>query len=120
MGPKLLRVLLIDDDPAVLVALRRLLTPYVDVVGVAATGATGVQLSDELSPHLVVVDGNLPDIKGIEVTRRIRSLPRSPQVISFTAMHGMRFAMLKAGAVECVHKSSPDELIAAIKKIAVG
>lgn len=68
-----LRVVLIDDHEVVRIGLRGVLEDAegIAVVGVAATGADGVDTVVRLRPELVVVDLALPDMTGIEVCREI-------------------------------------------------
>ena len=67
----------------------------------AVTGADGVRLAQELAPDLILVDINLPDFDGYEVTRRIRRLDPAGKVpivaITSNAMTGDREKSLDAG-----------------------
>lgn len=66
-------VLVVDDQPPFRRAARAVLGRMdgFEVVGEAHTGEEAVSLADSLSPALVLMDINLPDIDGIEATRRI-------------------------------------------------
>jgi len=82
--------------------LRRLLeaTPGVQVIGEAADGRTAVKQASQLSPDVVVMDINMPDLNGVEATRQIRADGKGPKVIALTGHEPTRFAseMLRAGA----------------------
>ena len=66
-------VLVVDDEPQVLHALRRALESEGDRVLSAATGTEAVDLAAAQAPDLVVLDLWLPDIDGVEVVRRLRA-----------------------------------------------
>lgn len=77
------RVLLVDDDPTFLEALRTLLTfdERVEVVGEARDGAAAVKLADELQPDVVAMDIVMPGVDGIEATRAIRASRPNTRVV---------------------------------------
>ncbi len=78
-----LRVLLADDNGIFMDSVRHLLSghDWLQVVGRASHGAECLALVTEQRPDVVVVDLEMPDINGFEVTKRIRSLPDHPHVI---------------------------------------
>jgi len=82
--------------------------PGVEVVGEAGDGRSAVRMAGELSPDIVVMDINMPDLNGIEATRQIRADGKGPKVIALTAYAPHRFTveMLKAGASAYVLKTS--------------
>lgn len=73
------RILLVDDHPMVLDGLRMQLKgePGMVIVGEACTGMEAVGKAGELKPDLVILDVVLPDISGMEVTRRITAKRRT-------------------------------------------
>jgi DNA-binding NarL/FixJ family response regulator len=76
------RVLLAEDYEALLVALRRLLSPSCEVVGSVADGVAVVDAAIRLRPDVIVLDLNLPTINGLEACRRIKeALPLSKVVV---------------------------------------
>ncbi|HSZ37066.1 MAG TPA: response regulator transcription factor [Acidimicrobiales bacterium] len=75
------KVLLVDDDPSLLKALRIGLTARGDEVLTAHTGAEAVNQVALGDPDLVILDLGLPDIDGIEVCRRIRAFSAVPIVV---------------------------------------
>ena len=75
------KVLLVDDHPMLLRGLREAVAqqPNITLVGQAPTGALALKLARELTPDLVVMDIHLPDMNGIEVTRRMPQRPARHQ-----------------------------------------
>ena len=120
-----LKVLLVDDHALVRRGFRRMLEdePSFQVVGEASDGLEAVQLAEQLKPEVIVMDCALPQINGIEASRRI--LSRMPGIsILMLSMHSedtlVRQA-LEAGAKGYVLKNAMDlDLVSAIKKVAEG
>jgi two-component system KDP operon response regulator KdpE len=75
------KVLVVDDDPALVTALRIGLTARGDVVTTARTGTDAITQVALVHPDLVILDLGLPDIDGLEVCRRIRSFSDVPVVV---------------------------------------
>ena len=75
------KVLVVDDDPSLLKALRIGLTARGDEVLTAHTGAEAVNQVALVVPDLVILDLGLPDLDGIEVCRRIREFSQVPIVV---------------------------------------
>lgn len=75
------KVLVVDDDPALLKALRIGLTARGDEVVIAHSGTEAINQVALARPDLVVLDLGLPDIDGIEVCRRIREFSPVPIVV---------------------------------------
>ncbi len=76
------RVLIVDDHPGFRARARALLAAAgYQVVGEAADGESGVRVIRDLSPDLVLLDVQLPDITGFEVARRVRSQPGPPAIV---------------------------------------
>ncbi|HZS72547.1 MAG TPA: response regulator transcription factor [Candidatus Acidoferrum sp.] len=125
MPSRKLTVLLVDDHALVRRGFRRLLEddPEISVVGEAGDGKQAVRLALELEPAVTVMDCALPEISGIEATRRIRE--RLPQAqILMLSMHGEETLVrqaLDAGAQGYILKKAADlDLVRAIKAIAAG
>jgi DNA-binding NarL/FixJ family response regulator len=75
-------VLIVDDHAGFRAQARELLAVAgYDVVGEAADGASGVRVARDLSPDVVLLDVQLPDVTGFEVLRQIASSPDPPAVI---------------------------------------
>ena len=69
------KILIVDDDPALLQAMVRILKKAGYNVTPAATGSEGVRLASETLPDLMIVDVMLPDIDGHEVWRQVKANP---------------------------------------------
>jgi len=117
------RVLLADDHRMVATALRSLLErqPDIEVVGEAADGASLLQLTAQLLPDIVITDIAMPDMNGIETTRRLLAKHPAIKVIALSAHAGAGtvMAMLDAGAVGYVVKDAvAAELVQAVQAVA--
>jgi DNA-binding NarL/FixJ family response regulator len=123
--PNKLTVLLVDDHALVRRGFRRILEdePSFQVVGEASDGLEAVQLAEQLHPNVIVMDCAIPQINGIEATRRI--LAKFPDIsILMLSMHSEDTLIrqsLEAGARGYILKNAMDlDLVAAIQKIAEG
>ena len=123
------RILIVDDHHMIVSGLRALLRsePGMEVVGEAADGATAVRLAEELAPNVVVMDVGLPDLNGIDATRRILATAadagRQMRVIALSAFDNPRYIreMLRVGATAYVSKASAfEELAQAISAVLAG
>ena len=114
------RLLLVDDNVAVLAALDRLLRAAGYNVTTAANGRAALEIIDTQSVHLVIADIHMPEMDGIELLRAIRAKAPSLPVIALSGGGALPAAeALKAatllGAVTTVEKSATvDGLLAAI------
>lgn len=118
-------VLLVDDHPLMRQGLRTLLESAADftVVGEAADGEEALDQVRALSPDIVVMDITMPNLNGIEATRRILADAPGTRVVALSIHAEKRFVddMLKAGAVAYVLKDSvPEELVRAIHTVLKG
>jgi diguanylate cyclase (GGDEF)-like protein/PAS domain S-box-containing protein len=104
-----LQVLMVDDSQEFLSAAQRLIAyqPGIKVVGTATSASEAIQLAQELSPHLVLMDIVMPDINGIDVTRRIKRQSNAPRVVMLTLHDNAeyRFHAQLAGADGFIAKS---------------
>jgi DNA-binding NarL/FixJ family response regulator len=120
-----LKVLLVDDHALVRRGFRRMLEdePTFEVVGEASDGLEAVESAERLGPDVIVMDCALPQINGIEASRRILA-KRPDTAILMLSMHSedtlVRQAM-DAGAKGYVLKNAMDlDLVSAIKNVAEG
>jgi two-component system response regulator NreC len=119
------RVLLVDDHAVVRAGLRLLLSAdgEIEIVGEAENGAEGVRLARELTPDVVLMDISMPDMNGIEATRRIKAECPDTAVLALTMHEDDQyfFAMLAAGASGYVPKrAAPNDLVSAIHAVQKG
>ena len=82
-----LRVLVVDDDFMVARIHERFVerTPGFTAVGTARTGSEALDLVEQLSPDVVLLDVHLPDLDGLEVLRRVRTAGHEVGVVMVTA-----------------------------------
>ena len=99
------RILVVDDDRALLRALTIGLSSRGYDVVTARTGADGVTQASLTTPDVVVLDLGLPDLDGIEVCRRIRQWSQVPVIVlSAAGSEDRKVAALDAGADDYVTK----------------
>ena len=99
------RVLVVDDDPALVRALRIGLAARGYEVTLARTGTEGVTQVSLTEPAVVVLDLGLPDLDGIEVCRRIRQWSQVPIIVlSAAGDEARKVAALDSGADDYVTK----------------
>jgi two-component system, NarL family, response regulator NreC len=113
-------LILVDDHQVVRTGLRMLLENQTDlvIVGEASSGEEAIQLVDRLRPEVVIMDITLPDISGIEATRRLKASHPEIAVVALTIHEDEQhfFEMLQAGASGYVPKrAAPQDLVAAIR-----
>jgi two-component system response regulator NreC len=120
-----MKILLADDHKLMREGLRILLEKLgeITVVGEAGNGISAVRMARDLEPDLVLMDIAMPDLNGIEATRRIMIESPGVKVIALSMHADKRFVrhMFAAGAAGYVLKGSAfEEVAAAIKKVAAG
>lgn len=99
------RVLVVDDDPSLLRALRVGLAAGGHEVSAASTGQDGLSKVATADPEVVVLDLGLPDLDGLEVCRRIRQWSDVPVIVlSATGLEDRKVAALDEGADDYVTK----------------
>jgi two-component system response regulator NreC len=89
-----------------------------DILGEASTGEDAMEMVETLKPDVVIMDITLPDISGIDATRRIKEKNPAVAVVALTIHEDQQyfFKMLQAGASGYVPKrAAPNDLITAIR-----
>ncbi len=120
------RVLLVDDQALLRAGFATILSACADieVVGEAGTGAEAVARAVELDPDVVLMDVQMPDMDGLEATRRIVAQPGlHAAVVVLTTFNREDYLIgaLRAGAVGFVLKNSrPEQLLQAVRSAAAG
>lgn len=120
-----LRILLAEDHETIRDGLKLLVNsqPDMEVVGAADNGRVAVQLAQELLPDIVVMDVSMPELNGLQATRKLKK--RCPQVkilpLTRHTDDGYLQQLLQAGANGYVLKQSKSaELLRAIRAVAAG
>src|ERR687889_309105 len=120
-----IRVLVADDQSMVRAGFRMLLSgePDIEVVAEASNGLEAVDKAGRLRPTVVLMDIRMPELDGLEATRRILAADPTARVLVLTTFNLDEYVYeaLKAGASGFVLKDDPPEsLIAAIHTVAAG
>jgi len=121
-----IRVVLADDHAMMRAGFRTILTldDRIEVVGEAGTGAEAIAQARALRPDVVCMDVQMPDLDGLEATRRIIADPDIPSavlVVTTFDRDDYLFAALDAGASGFLLKNAgPEELTAAVRVVAAG
>lgn len=120
-----IRILVVDDHFMVRLGLIGALAaePEIEVVGEAGCGADAVKLYGELQPDIVLLDGILPDIHGVEVTRQIIELHAEARVIMISINETAEdvHRALQAGAWGYIPKAcEKNAIMIAIRSVAAG
>lgn len=123
-GTRTVRLLLVDDQPAVRRGLRIWLSlePDLEVVGEASDGSEAISLTQALRPDVVLMDVEMPGMDGISGTAALRSLAPQSAVVILT-LHddaATRTRAREAGAAAFVAKHRMEEtLLAEIRRVAM-
>ncbi len=120
-----IRVLVADDQSMVRAGFRRLLTGEdgIEVVAEAGNGLEAVDQAARFHPTVVLMDIRMPELDGLEATRRILAADPDARVLVLTTfdLDEYVYEALRAGASGFVLKDDPPEqLIAAVRTVAVG
>jgi DNA-binding NarL/FixJ family response regulator len=120
-----IRVLVADDQSMVRAGFRMLLSgePGIEVVAEAGTGREAVEKAARFDPTVVLMDIRMPDVDGLDATRRILAADAGARILILTTfdLDEYVYEALSAGASGFVLKDDPPEqLIAAIRTVAAG
>src|SRR5271157_204526 len=122
---KRIRILLADDHAVVRQGFKMILDaqPDMEIVGEAANGRQAVDLAEQLRPDVVVMDVAMPELNGIEATRRLASSLPHARVVALSMHKDSVYVreILRAGARGYLLKDSvADDLVAAVRAVAGG
>lgn len=121
----MIRIVVVDDHPVVLVALARLFGDAlgIEVVGTARDGAEAIDLDAALQPDVVVMDLVMPGMNGIEAARRITASRPSATVLIVASAEDSQsiLAAFDAGVAGYLLKDAePEELVRGVREAACG
>ena len=122
---KRIRILLADDHAVVRQGFKMILgaQPDMEIVGEAGNGREAVELTEQLKPDIVVMDVAMPELNGIEATRRVAASVPHARVIALSMHKDSVYVreVLRAGARGYLLKDSGSaDLVAAVRAVAQG
>ncbi len=121
----MIKILLADDHALVRQGFKMILGAQSDmqIVGEAGNGREAVELAEKLQPDLVVMDVTMPELNGIEATRRLATVAPRARVLALSMHKDAVYVreILRAGARGYLLKDSVDaDLLAAVRSVAKG
>jgi DNA-binding NarL/FixJ family response regulator len=119
------RLFVVEDQPALLRQLLKALSvfPDLEVVGSAMGGEAALEQIPELAPELALVDLELPDLSGLELTRRLKRARPELEVLILTAFDDEQKvyeAMLAGASGYLVKRVGPEKIRSAIHEVMAG
>jgi DNA-binding NarL/FixJ family response regulator len=120
-----IRILIVDDQELVRTGFRVVLDaePDFEVVGESADGFAALEAAKELRPDVVLIDIRMPNLDGIEATRRIAATDAAPRMLILTTfdLDDYVYEALRAGASGFLLKDARrEELCGAVRTVAAG
>ena len=121
----MIKVLVVDDHDLVRMGISRMLSdsPDIEVVGEADSGDMAIKQAKQLHPDVILLDVNMPNIGGLEATKRLIQLDMGIKILAVSSMSAQPYPsmLIKAGVNGYITKGTPlDEMIRAVKKIYQG
>ena len=121
----MIRVLLADDQALVRSGFQMILSaqPKIEVVGEAESGRQAIDLANRLAPDVILMDVRMPNIDGLEATRRLVELGTTARIVILTTfdLDEYVYAAIRAGASGFLLKDvRPQQLVEAIEVVAAG
>lgn len=116
-----LRILLVDDEPDILLLLQAMLTaPTWEIVGKAASGEDAVRVASYLTPDVAVVDYMMPGMHGMEVAERLKGVHPDCEVVLFSAYDVADDADLSPFVDHFLAKTNVSALGPLLERVAAG
>ena len=120
-----IRVLVADDQPLVRGGFQMILDerPDLELIGEAADGEEAIRLASELEPDVILMDVRMPNLDGVEATRRLVANGTRARILVLTTfdLDEYVYAAVQAGASGFLLKDvQPTELVDAIRVVAAG
>jgi two-component system, OmpR family, KDP operon response regulator KdpE len=111
------RILVVDDEPQITRVLRTTLSSHAYDLRVANDGETALEIMKDWTPDLVITDLSMPNMDGLELTRRLRASSTVPiLILSVRGEERTKVQALDAGADDYVTKPfSMEELLARVR-----
>ena len=117
------RVLVVDDNEAILTRVAAVLTPSCVVVGAARDGRSAIEAAGKLQPEVIVLDISMPGMTGLEVARRLRAAGSRAAIVFLTVLEedDIVAAARSAGALGYVVKPRLiSDLLQAVREARAG
>ncbi|QPC80591.1 response regulator transcription factor [Phototrophicus methaneseepsis] len=121
----MIHVFIVDDHPLFREGLMGALSyeDDIEVVGICADGLTALKKIKELSPDVVLLDINLPDVNGLQIARKLNASDNDTSVVILTAHHDEEqtlHAMRSGASAYCAKDVDADTLVSIIRSVAEG
>ena len=120
-----IRIVLADDHPVVRSGIRNMLERANDIaiVGEASTGGEALRLVAEMTPDVLLLDMELPDVKGIEVAQQLKQSGSTVKILVLSAHDDPLYIreLLESGAAGyLVKEEAPETIVDAVRGVAHG
>jgi DNA-binding NarL/FixJ family response regulator len=120
-----IRVVIADDHPITRAGIKRFLDRAVDidVIGEASTGEQALELVEQLSPDVLLLDMELPDLKGVTVAKRLKESGSPVHILALSTYNNKQyiFGLLSIGASGYLTKEEvPETILDAVRGVARG
>lgn len=120
-GESMIKVLVVDDHDLVRMGITRMLadSPDIQVIADADNGETAILLAKNQQPDVVLLDVNMPNMDGLEVTKRLMQIDKNSKILAVSSLASQPYPamLIKAGVTGYITKGTPlDEMIKVSKK----